>query len=219
MAGNSVNMWQTVAVNRGQRLSFLGRSEGLRALPYCRGATRCSLFSGESVHLCFLEERWFPGEKTPAGGHPEIFSLSSRNAHRNRSQRICVAAYSSAWHVHIIYGLQFESFTGSSLKLFESTSWTVTSESDRMGIRLKGQTLEFNQNVHPNARQIGGGEPSNITTEGNPLGSIQVPGGAQLIIIGPDGPCEGGYAKLGDHHYRQISPSCGQISPARSSPV
>jgi allophanate hydrolase subunit 2 len=44
---------------------------------------------------------------------------------------------------------------------------------------------------------MGGRDPSNIPTEGNPLGSIQCPSGSQLIIIGPDGPCEGGYAKVG----------------------
>jgi allophanate hydrolase subunit 2 len=29
------------------------------------------------------------------------------------------------------------------------------------------------------------------------LGAIQCPAGPELIVIGPDGPCEGGYAKLG----------------------
>lgn len=211
MDGNSVYMWQTVAVNRGQRLSFSGRSEGLRAYLLFDGGLDVPYFLGSRSTYVFLNKGGFQGRKLQQGDTLRSFLYPAGMPSKSVPTHLR-PAYGSAWHVHIIYGLQFESFTPSSLKLFESTSWTVTPESDRMGIRLKGQTLEFNENVHSNARQIGGGEPSNITTEGNPLGSIQVPGGSQLIIIGPDGPCEGGYAKLGTITTADF-PLLGQISP------
>jgi allophanate hydrolase len=66
-----------------------------------------------------------------------------------------------------------------------------------MAILLHGQPLKFRQPSGSQLRGLGGRDPSNIPTEGNPLGAIQCPAGPELIVIGPDGPCEGGYAKIG----------------------
>jgi biotin-dependent carboxylase-like uncharacterized protein len=211
MDGNSVNMWQTVAVERGQRVSFPGRSEGLRAYLLFEGGLDVPYFLGSRSTYVFLKKGGFQGRKLQKGDTLRSFLYSAGKPSKSVPKHLR-PVYRPPWQLHIIYGLQVESFTESSLRLFESTSWTVTPESDRMGIRLSGQTLKFNEDVQPHSRQIGGSDPSNITTEGNPLGSIQVPGGSQLIIIGPDGPCEGGYVKLGTITSADFS-LLGQILP------
>ena len=97
----------------------------------------------------------------------------------------------------MVYGLQYEHFTEESIERFHTVDWVVTPQADRMGIRLGGSALGFKSSSRDRRHVLGGNAPSNIPTEGNPLGSIQCPAGDELIVIGPDGPCEGGYAKLG----------------------
>ena len=62
-----------------------------------------------------------------------------------------------------------------------TTTWTVTPDSDRVGVRLAGCRLDL---VDP-ARQL----PS----EGATRGAIQVPPGGEPVVFGPDHPVTGGY--------------------------
>ena len=73
--------------------------------------------------------------------------------------------------------------------------WTVASESDRIGYRLKGGSpLQF----QPREAPFGAGDdPSNIVDAGYPIGSIQIPAGKEPIILLRDAVSGGGYAMLG----------------------
>lgn len=68
---------------------------------------------------------------------------------------------------------------GALLTLFESP-WTVSTDVDRVGIRLDGLELE---------RRREGELPS----EGMVPGALQVPPSGRPVILGPDGPVTGGY--------------------------
>ena len=66
--------------------------------------------------------------------------------------------------------------------LFDS-EWRLTPQTDRRGARLDGPKLLLNR-------------PSDLQSEGTAPGAIQVPGDGQPIILGPDRPVTGGYAKI-----------------------
>jgi biotin-dependent carboxylase-like uncharacterized protein len=66
------------------------------------------------------------------------------------------------------------------LSVLTSTTWTASSRSDRVGMRLEGGGLEW-------AR---GGE---IASEGMVRGSIQVPSGGEPVVFLADHPLTGGY--------------------------
>jgi antagonist of KipI len=68
--------------------------------------------------------------------------------------------------------------------LLLESAYRVSAASDRRGVRLEGTALEAS----------GGG--SEISPEGTALGAIQVPADGQPIILGPDRPVTGGYAKI-----------------------
>jgi biotin-dependent carboxylase-like uncharacterized protein len=194
--GQPVPMWETVQVNPGQRLFFAARQKGLRTYLLFSGGLDVPCFLDSRSTYLFLKKGGFHGRKLEAGDLLETFPHPERRvACRVRTE--LRPLYRSPWQLRIVYGLQDKRFTESSLKRFESSTWTVTSEADRVGVRLKGFPLKFKTSVGPPLKKLGGIEPSNIATEGNPLGSIQFPGEDQIIIIGPDGPCEGGYVKLG----------------------
>lgn len=66
---------------------------------------------------------------------------------------------------------------------FFGATYRVSGESDRRGIRLDGPALALRR-------------PPDIPPEGTALGAIQVPGSGLPIVLGPDRPVTGGYAKV-----------------------
>jgi KipI family sensor histidine kinase inhibitor len=89
--------------------------------------------------------------------------------------------------VRIVLGSQVERFSPRGVSLILESSYRVSSASDRRGVRLEGPSLEAEAS-------LGGAE---IPSEGTALGAIQVPAGGQPIVLGPDRPITGGYAKIG----------------------
>jgi allophanate hydrolase len=70
----------------------------------------------------------------------------------------------------------------------------VTNESNRTGYRFAGEPLGFVDRVAPFGA---GSDPSNVVNLGYPLGSIQAPGGTELICLLRDAVTGGGYATVG----------------------
>ncbi len=68
-------------------------------------------------------------------------------------------------------------------RLLEATPWTVSSRSDRVGIRLEGQAL------HRHESRI----DQELLSEGVVRGSIQVPPGGHPVLFLADHPVTGGY--------------------------
>jgi biotin-dependent carboxylase-like uncharacterized protein len=85
--------------------------------------------------------------------------------------------------IRVLPGPQRDRFEPDGLTTFLRSSWRVSASSDRRGIRLEGPA-------------VGNSGSSEIPPEGTVLGAIQVPGDGQPIILGPDRPVTGGYAKI-----------------------
>jgi len=82
--------------------------------------------------------------------------------------------------VRAVPGPQDERFDA---EAFWSEPYRVSTRSDRTGIRLEGG---------PVVAEV----PSDIDPEGLVTGAIQVPGDGMPIVLGPDHPATGGYAKI-----------------------
>jgi antagonist of KipI len=78
---------------------------------------------------------------------------------------------------------QTASFAQESLTGLYSLPWTVQSDSNRMGVRLTGVRLEAPLR-------------GNMTTEGAPLGAIQVTPSGEPVILFVDHQTTGGYPKI-----------------------
>ncbi|HLN92322.1 MAG TPA: hypothetical protein VK389_00540, partial [Thermoanaerobaculia bacterium] len=85
--------------------------------------------------------------------------------------------------LRVLAGPQFALFPPAATDVFFSASYRVSPESDRRGIRLDGPAVAL--------RRL-----SDIPPEGTALGAIQVPAGGLPIVLGPDRPVTGGYAKI-----------------------
>jgi allophanate hydrolase subunit 2 len=77
---------------------------------------------------------------------------------------------------------------------FLNTTWTVTPDADRVGYRYKGGELKFVEREQPAGA---GADPANVVDFGYPIGSIQVPGGVEPIVLMNDAVTGGGYATIG----------------------
>ncbi|MDR6354723.1 allophanate hydrolase subunit 2 [Pseudomonas psychrotolerans] len=97
--------------------------------------------------------------------------------------------------LRVLPGLYHHRLTAQAAERFFADTWTVGSEADRTGYRFKGGTpMEF----EPREQPFGAGsDPSNIVDACYPIGSIQVPGGLEPIILHRDAVSGGGYATIG----------------------
>jgi antagonist of KipI len=80
-------------------------------------------------------------------------------------------------------GLQWDWFDNQNRKLFFEKGYQVSTLSNRMGLRLRGQSIFSSKG-------------SEIITEGMPLGAIQIPGDGQPILSFVEHQTTGGYPKL-----------------------
>jgi KipI family sensor histidine kinase inhibitor len=91
----------------------------------------------------------------------------------------------------VVMGPRSDWFTPEALALLAQQTWSVTPQSNRVGIRLSGET--------PLEREITGELPS----EGTAVGAIQVPPSGQPVLFLADHPLTGGYPVIGavaSHH-------------------
>ncbi len=85
--------------------------------------------------------------------------------------------------MRVVLGPQEDRFGEAGIAAFFSQSWRVSASSDRRGVRLEGEPI----------RHAGSAE---IAPEGTAPGAIQVPADGRPIVLGPDRPVTGGYAKI-----------------------
>ncbi|MBJ7221780.1 MULTISPECIES: biotin-dependent carboxyltransferase family protein [unclassified Brenneria] len=97
--------------------------------------------------------------------------------------------------LRMVPGLYIHRLTPEAATQFFADSWSVGTEADRIGYRLKGGSpLAFLPRTPPFGA---GSDPSNIVDACYPIGSIQVPGGLEPIVLLRDAVSGGGYMTLG----------------------
>jgi len=98
-------------------------------------------------------------------------------------EHLAQATSGSAGTLRVVLGPQADHFSSAGKAVFLSGEYRVSAQSDRRGIRLEGPTVELSA-------------PADIPPEGTAAGAIQVPANGQPIVLGPDRPVTGGYAKI-----------------------
>jgi antagonist of KipI len=93
------------------------------------------------------------------------------------------AAQATTLQLRVLRGPQDDRFSSDALDTLLAAPYLVSVDSNRMGYRLEGVTL----------RHRGGAD---IISDATPLGSIQVPGSGQALLLMADRQTTGGYPKL-----------------------
>ncbi len=95
--------------------------------------------------------------------------------------------------IRVVMGLYDHLLTDAGRETFLKEAWTLTPVADRVGFRYKGDELELVKRARPFGA---GSDPSNIVDSPYPIGSIQVPGGVEPIVLHRDAVSGGGYAMI-----------------------
>ncbi|HJW14282.1 MAG TPA: 5-oxoprolinase subunit PxpB [Thermoanaerobaculia bacterium] len=114
----------------------------------------------------------------------DVVSSSGRPARGEGTHRTGYPARAAGEVVlRVLPGPQLQRFGSEGRATFLRSPFRVSAASDRRGVRLEGLA-------------VANRESPDIPPEGTPLGAIQVPRDGQPIILGPDRPVTGGYAKI-----------------------
>ena len=198
--GTPIPSWKSVGVPRGSTLSFGVPRDGLRAylavaggidVPPVMDSRSTDLKGGFGGHegraladRDALPVGISPHETVPVGvGLPEHLSRQP--------------TYGQRFSIRIVLGPQDDAFTEAGLSALLSSEYAVSVDSDRTGCRLEGPMIEHL-------------DGPDIVSDGTALGSIQVPGGGEPIILLADRGTTGGYAKIAT----VISPDIGLLAQA-----
>jgi antagonist of KipI len=101
--------------------------------------------------------------------------------------------------LHFLWGPDRTRFSDRDVHAFVGAEYRVSSESNRMGYRLDGPSIEL-RSADP------------VLSEATPLGTIQVPPSGQPILLMADRQTTGGYARIGTVITADIG-LAGQLAP------
>jgi antagonist of KipI len=179
--GQPVVAGRAVYVIPGDKLAFAPAADvrGIRAylavaggidVPVVMGSRSTDLTAGFGGYL---------GRALRAGDR-----LTVGDAHRgNALERIAATPLGSSRPIRVVRGPQADRFAPETWERFIRNGFTVSSESNRVGLRLRG----------PELRPVDGAD---IVSEGIVTGAIQVTGEGQPIVMLPGHATIGGYTKI-----------------------
>ncbi|KAH0588530.1 hypothetical protein H2248_004362 [Termitomyces sp. 'cryptogamus'] len=197
-----VAMWSRIIVPSGARLRleieaetetshsgfrvYLSIRGGLPSIPAYLGSKSTSMGLGGYQGRSLLS-----GDQLSLGFCGPVESDKTRN---ESIDSILIPKYSSDWTIHVLPGPQddeeFLSPAGQSA--FYSTKWHVSTDSNRLGIRLSSSN---NIQWARTSGGEGGSHPSNILDNGYASGTINLNGDTP-VILGNDGPDMGGFLSV-----------------------
>lgn len=184
--GAKIELWQSYLVNRGDILKMGICRSGLRNYLASAGGIDVPIIMNSKSTNLKAKVGGFNGRKLMTGDVLSV-GVGSLEAPLTLNKHY-IPTYSKDIKVGVILGQQDDHFTEAGIKTFLNETYTVTQESDRMGIRLSsvsGATIE-----HKNG--------ADIISDGITFGAIQVPGSGQPIVMMADRQTTGGYTKIGN---------------------
>ncbi|MCD6503099.1 MAG: biotin-dependent carboxyltransferase family protein [Euryarchaeota archaeon] len=178
--GRDIHPWKRYKASSGDVLEIGTISSGSYGyIAFSGGINTEPILGSRSTYLrANIGDKLKSGDRIPLGSHYNLPRL-------DYIPRSLVPKYSNSVEARIILGPDDDHFTENGIKTFFSSEYTVTPESDRMGYRLKGPKIEHSK------------RGPDIITDVVPLGTVQVPGNGQPIIMLADRQTTGGYARIG----------------------
>lgn len=189
--GRSAPSWESIAVDAGDILSFKYVEAGARIYIAISGGFDVSEILGSRSTYALGGFGGFHGRALGIGDVlPVGRGYGTPGAHVPERFRFLPQR---EVEVRVVLGLYDYRLTGTGLETLLDTAWELSPVADRIGFRYAGGQLEWKPRNPPFGA---GSDPSNIVDAGYPIGSIQVPGGVEPIILHRDAVSGGGYAMV-----------------------
>ena len=190
--GASAPSWESLDLKAGDELSFGILAGGARIYLAIAGGIDVPVVLGSRSLYALGAFGGFDGRALQAG---DVLPVGAGAGRMGRSLPTELRPqFGKEVDVRIVLGLYDYRLTDEGLSSLVDRPWQLSPVADRIGFRYSGNTLKWKDRKQPFGA---GSDPSNITDAGYPVGSIQVPGGIEPIILHRDAVSGGGYAQVG----------------------
>ncbi len=193
--GEEAPTWETLRVREGDVLSFDYLKNGARSYLAVAGGVDVPVFMHSRSTYTLIGLGGHEGRALKEGD--ELQLGNARNGEAQVGRRVQddhIPRYTKETELRVTIGLASYRLTEESMQEFLNVEWTVTPDADRVGYRYRGGELGFVEREQPAGA---GSDPANVVDFGYPIGSIQVPGGVEPIVLMNDAVTGGGYATIG----------------------
>ncbi|WP_338751155.1 biotin-dependent carboxyltransferase family protein [Janibacter alittae] len=190
--GEPIPMWSSTTVRSGDVLAFGMITSGARPYIAVSGGIAVPEYLGSRSTYTLIGLGGHEGRTLTEG---DVLPLGEGRggAVGTVVPEDLVPHFPSDVEVRAVVGLCSYRLTQTAIESFLSTPWRITKDADRVGYRLRGGTLDFVEREQPFGA---GSDPANVVDLGYPLGSIQVPGGDEPIVLLGDAVTGGGYVTI-----------------------
>lgn len=199
--GNSVPLWESIAIQRGSLLRFGAQRAGSRAYLAIAGGIDVPLVLGSRSTHCASRTGGLQGRPLKpgdilSGGEP---GRSVNHLIGKRLSDRLLPPYRRPATLRVTPGPQRNLFSNTSLATLTEATYSVSPQSDRMGYRLTGP-------------KIAGEGSMRFISDGTTMGALQVPPDGQPILLMADRQTTGGYPKIAVVISADL-PLAAQLSP------
>ena len=182
--GTELRPWQTVQVAKGSELVFSYALSGCRAYLAVQGGIDVPVVMGSRSTYTRANIGGFKGRALQAGDVLQIDDYQGLCGTVRELPAQLVPRYETEIRLRVLLGPQDDLFTAEGIETLFNSSYTISSEADRMGYRLDG----------PKIQHIG---KADIVSDALCQGAIQVPAHGMPIVMMSDRATTGGYTKIG----------------------
>lgn len=191
--GETVPQWTSIDLAEGDSVTCGFATAGTRAYLAFSGGVDVPETLGSRSTYSLGKIGGHQGRALAAGDTVPIGDRTAGSAGRTLGEDLR-PEFSRAITARVVLGLYDHLLTADSIAMLTSTEWKLTPVADRTGLRFNGdQKFEFAPRTQPFGA---GSNPSNIVDAGYAMGSIQIPGGSQPIVLHRDAVSAGGYAMV-----------------------
>ncbi|GAA4616791.1 biotin-dependent carboxyltransferase family protein [Saccharopolyspora hordei] len=191
--GQPAPTWQPLRVGPGDVLAATRVHRGARPYIAIGGGIDVPPYLGSRSTYMLTGIGGFQGRALASGDRLPLGAAPSAPAGAELPAELRVD-FPDVVELRVVVGLCSYRLTEGALRSFLDTEWRVTKDADRVGYRLRGGSLDFVEREQPFGA---GSDPANVVDLGYPVGSVQVPGGDEPIVLLNDAVTGGGYATIG----------------------
>lgn len=178
----SVPLWRVTTIEPGTVLRFGARRGLTRAYLAVRGGIDTPVVLGSRSASLSARLPGFAGRVLRTG---DVLPIGKGDlAHASLQPGPLDVPAGGTAGVRFIWGPDRDRFSDEEAERFTATTFTLSTDSNRMGYRLQGDVLHVK-------------DAGQVLSEASPMGSIQVPPSGQPILLMADRQTTGGYARIG----------------------
>ena len=183
--GVSIKLWEAYKGKKGDVVKMGLCKGGLRNYIAFAGGIDVPVVMNSRTTNLKAKIGGVNGRKLMVNDEITILPVELSNIELKKFNKKYIPEFPKEIKIRVILGQQVDEFTEKGVKTLFDGKYSITNESDRMGMRLLGEGIEHKKGA-------------DIISDGMTIGAVQVPGNGQPIIMMADRQTTGGYTKIGN---------------------